>query len=112
MREVVPQYLKPCPFCGCDLVARWKRANPSARCRTEDCAAGRMPAVNLDDPESIGMWNKRAPAKLVCMDQSLVDVMFDNLQKSSKVTEFSNQNWFLAGIVIAEQVHGATGEKK
>ena len=52
--------LLPCPFCGCALEANWNRVNPKARCRTVDCMGSKLPVLNLDQPEAIAAWNRRA----------------------------------------------------
>jgi hypothetical protein len=52
-------YLKPCPFCGCELESKWNRSNPSARCATTDCMGGKLPSLCLDVPEHIDAWNTR-----------------------------------------------------
>ena len=54
-----PLYLMPCPFCGCELDARWNRPNPYARCLTVDCQGAKMPLLCLDVPEDIARWNSR-----------------------------------------------------
>ncbi|OZA26032.1 MAG: hypothetical protein B7X93_10620 [Hydrogenophilales bacterium 17-61-9] len=51
--------LQPCPFCGKELVARWSKANPRAKCMTEGCMGSRLPVVNLDVPADIAAWNTR-----------------------------------------------------
>src|SRR5574343_1017717 len=53
-------YLKPCPFCGCELESKWNRANPSAKCATPDCMGSKLPSLCLDVPEHIEAWNTRA----------------------------------------------------
>ncbi len=51
--------LQPCPFCGLPLTGKENRANPSARCKTEDCYGNKMPVVNLDVPSDVAAWNRR-----------------------------------------------------
>lgn len=53
-------YLKPCPFCGCELDSKWNRANPSAKCATPECMGSKLPSLCLDVPEHIEAWNTRA----------------------------------------------------
>lgn len=53
-------YLKPCPFCGCDLESKWNRPNPSAKCTTPDCMGSKLPSLCLDVPEHVEAWNTRA----------------------------------------------------
>lgn len=57
-----PPNLKPCPFCGEPLAAKWRRVNPSARCITADCWGAKMPSVQLDIPEHVEAWNQRRSA--------------------------------------------------
>lgn len=64
-------FLEPCPFCGNDLEANWKRKNPSACCRTPDCFGASMPVVILDYPESINRWNARAARQPEVADQAV-----------------------------------------
>ncbi len=66
-------FLKPCPFCGCELESRWNRNNPSARCVTEDCMGSKLPVLCLDVPGSIEAWNARAveqPAQSVAVQSA------------------------------------------
>lgn len=53
-------FLKPCPFCGCELESRWNRMNPAARCVTERCVGSKLPVLCLDVPGEIEAWNTRA----------------------------------------------------
>jgi hypothetical protein len=55
-------YLKPCPFCGCELESKWNRPNPSAKCATTDCMGSKLPSLCLDVPDHIRAWNTRADA--------------------------------------------------
>lgn len=59
-------YLKPCPFCGCEMESKWDRKNPSARCPTTDCLGGKLPILALDVSEQVDAWNTRhAPASQI-----------------------------------------------
>lgn len=52
--------LKPCPFCGNQLLARWTSPNPKAQCKTAGCMGMKLPVICLDVPEQIAAWNNRA----------------------------------------------------
>lgn len=52
--------LRSCPFCGCDLYRKKGKHNPAAYCITENCYGSKMPVVNLDVPEDVAAWNRRA----------------------------------------------------
>ena len=51
--------LKDCPFCGAQPVYDRRPYNPSAGCKTDGCWGGRLPLINLDDPEQVAQWNSR-----------------------------------------------------
>lgn len=63
-------YLKPCPFCGCELESRWNRANPSAKCATPECMGSKLPSLCLDVPEHIEAWNTRAEVAMAHANQN------------------------------------------
>lgn len=52
--------LLPCPFCGNALDVRRRKSNPYARCATEGCKGKQLPLLNLDLPDDIAAWNRRA----------------------------------------------------
>ncbi len=56
--------LMPCPFCGNEIEAKWRRLNPMARCITQGCKGSQLPALNLDMPDDIDAWNVRAKSEL------------------------------------------------
>ncbi|HDR9065529.1 TPA: Lar family restriction alleviation protein [Burkholderia contaminans] len=62
-RADAPMNLEPCPFCGNELHVKANRANPSARCVTDGCKGKQLPVLNLDQPEDIAAWNRRAPVE-------------------------------------------------
>ena len=66
--------LKPCPFCGNPLTLKVGRANPSGRCETEGCTAASLPVLNLDDPQRIAAWNRRAALEAEQQPEHCVDV--------------------------------------
>ena len=49
--------LKPCPFCGAELIIGKQRI---ASCKTEGCAVQHR-GVDLDYPKHIAAWNTRTP---------------------------------------------------
>ena len=58
--EQPPVALKPCPFCGLPIYRTRNKINPFAVCKTEDCFGARMPVVNVDQPDNVAAWNRRA----------------------------------------------------
>lgn len=54
-------HLEPCPHCGRPPHAVWRAINPHASCKTEDCFGRKMSVINLDDPDDVADWNRRAP---------------------------------------------------
>lgn len=64
--------LKPCPFCGNPLTLKVGRANPSGRCETEGCIAASLPVLNLDDPQRIAAWNRRAALEAEPQDTTVL----------------------------------------
>lgn len=52
--------LAPCPFCGLPIYQTRNKINPFAVCKTEDCFGAKMPVVNVDQPDSVAAWNRRA----------------------------------------------------
>lgn len=63
-------YLEPCPFCGQPLTLKIARANPSGRCKTPECTGASLPVLNLDEPDKIAAWNRRAPPALPAAPQA------------------------------------------
>jgi len=49
--------LKPCPFCGAELIIGKQRI---ASCKTEGCAVQHR-GVDMDYPKHIAAWNRRTP---------------------------------------------------
>jgi hypothetical protein len=67
--ETPVPFLEPCPFCGQTLTLKVGRANPSGRCKTPECIGAGLPVLNLDEPDKIAAWNRRArPAAVAAPD--------------------------------------------
>lgn len=54
-----PPHLENCPFCGKPPVITWRRSNPRAGCKTDDCWGSKLPGIALDIPDEIDAWNTR-----------------------------------------------------
>lgn len=52
--------LEPCPFCGNALEVTQRRYNPHARCVTENCKGAQLPLLNIELPNDVARWNRRA----------------------------------------------------
>jgi len=50
----------PCPFCGQALHVVDRKSNPYACCKTEGCKGKQLPLLNIDQPDDVAAWNRRA----------------------------------------------------
>jgi len=50
----------PCPFCGHPLHVVARKSNPYACCKTEGCKGKQLPLLNIDQPDDVAAWNRRA----------------------------------------------------
>lgn len=86
-------YLKPCPFCGCELESKWNRANPSAKCATPDCMGAKMPSLCLDVPEHIEAWNTRAEVQEALIWKLIPQELGCGLKTLITSSEYNSKNF-------------------
>ena len=82
--QAVVDSLKACPFCGYPLTATILGAgdwapNPRAKCATEGCWGGQLPALSLDIPEQVAAYNTRwagrwPPDMLTCNECGMPEI--------------------------------------
>ena len=66
-------------------------------------------AAMLDVPlVNDGPFNGIADVKLEPLTPEVVAILFTNMHKSGKAGVFSIENWFQAGVTMAEAAHGIT----
>lgn len=86
-------YLKPCPFCGCELESKWNRANPSAKCATPDCMGAKLPSLCLDVPEHIKAWNTRAEVQEALIWKLIPQELGCGLKTLITSSEYNSKNF-------------------
>ena len=98
--------LKPCPFCGAELIIGKQRI---ASCKTEGCAVQHR-GVDLDYPKHIAAWNARTPDPAQIRADALWEVLSlpryepdftENLGDRSEMKPDQHGDWISAKEIAA-----------